>query len=426
MGNDIPLGPAGVVGTLPSIAQDKGDDTQERFRYQAAIGVMLLARALKHQDLAAIWCEHHDDFLLQKIDGSFVAVQVKTDSNEGSQWRLSHDALIGSVARFCKLESKQGEAISAYVFASNTACYIPATSVMKDETLASSPARLMDACKSAAGKTQLPDPYRSSFEKLAAAAKAQDSVLLHVLQKMEFHLGPTLRDYDAVLASNVVPDLPDCQALSALKSRLLRDQLIAKVQDACRLKKNGIDGALSYIQTNGQPEAILRNKCITVAAFSAVIGEAKSPSFRFVDCGLTQSMVNSNQRTEALGKKLAKAFVGGQFESLLYRMHGAESRLIERAHTHPEEYDQFSAQLQGAVLTTCKDAEASAYNIASAVEKGPYVYNAVLQKLEHLALSKPHLVYDEPLDTLMGVAGMLSGECKFAWGIPLEASDDGA
>lgn len=426
MSNDIPLGPAGIIGTMPSIAQDKGDDTQERFRYQAAIGVMLLARALKHQDLTAMWCEHHDDYLLQKIDGSFVAVQVKTDSNEGSQWRLSHDPLIGSVARFCELESKHGEAISVYVFASNTRCYIPGTSAIKDETLASSPARLIDACKGAADKTQLPEPYLSTFEKLAAEAKSKDDVLLRVLQKMEFHLGPTLRDYDAVLASDVVPDFPDCQGLSALKSRLLRDQLIAKVQDACRLKKDGVDGALSYIQSNGQPEAILRNKCITVAGFSAVIAEAKSPSFRFVDCGLTQSMINSNERTEALGKKLAKAFVGGQLESMLYRMHGAESRLIERAHTHPEEYDRFSAQLQGAVLTTCKDAEATAYNIASAAEKGPHVYNTVLQKLEQLALSKPHLVYDEPLDTLMGVAGMLSGECRFAWGIPLEASDDGA
>jgi len=425
MNNDIPLGPAGLVGMMPNIAPDKGDDTQERFRYQAAIGMTLLASALKYQDVTAVWCEHHDDFLLQKVDGSFVAVQVKTDSNEGSQWRLSNDALIGSVARFCELESKQSESIAAYVFVSNTACYIPAVSATKDETLASSPSRLIEASKGVADKESLSEPYLSAFDKLAAATKADYDVLLHVLQKLEFRQGPTLRDYDAVLAAEVVPDLPGCQGLSALKARLLRDQLIAKVQDASRLKKAGIDGALSYIQSNGQPEAILRSKCITVAAFGAIIDEAKAPSFRFVDCGLTQPLSNSTDRAETLRKKLAKAFIGGQHDSLLWRMHAAERRLIERAHTHPDDYDQFSAQLQGAVLTACKDAEASAYEIANDAEKGPHVYHAVLQKLEHLAQSKPHNVYEEPVDTLMGVAGMLSGECKFAWGIELEASDDG-
>lgn len=426
MSNDIPLGPAGQAGAMPGLSQDRGDDTQERFRYQAAIGVTLLAKGLKHQDLLSVWCEHHDDFLLEKIDGSYVAVQVKTDAKEGNQWRLSHDALLGSIARFCELESKHGDEISAYVFASNTACYIPDSSVTKNETLASSPARLIAASIFVDKYEQLPEPYLSAFKKLSEATKADCDVLLRVLQKLEFQQGPTLRDYEAVIASNVVPYLPDCQGLSATKSRLLRDQLIAKVQDACRLKKEGIDGVLSFIQSNGQPEAVLRNKCITLAAFSSIIGEAKSPSFKFVDCGLTQPMINNNERTEVLGKKLAKAFIGGQLESLLYRMHGAESRLIERAHTHPEDFEQFSVQLQGAVLTTCKDAEASAHSITSAVDKGPHVYNMVLQKLGYLAESKPHVVLDEPLDTLMGVAGMLSGECKFAWGIPLEAVDDGS
>ena len=50
----------------------------------------------------------------------------------------------------------------------------------------------------------------------------------------------------------------------------------------------------------------------------------------------------------------------------------------------------------------------------------------ILQKMDSLAKEEPERVCREPKDTLMGIAGMLSGECKFAWGTPLdEGGQDG-
>ena len=76
----LPLGlPEQVVG-LATTPSDRGDETQERFRYQWAIGVWLLAQSLSGERvIRALWCEHHEDYLLELPTGRYIAVQVKTD-----------------------------------------------------------------------------------------------------------------------------------------------------------------------------------------------------------------------------------------------------------------------------------------------------------------------------------------------------------
>jgi len=426
MKNDLPLGLAGQVGSLPTVPQDKGDDTQERFRYQWAVGVILLAVALREEGATALWCEHHEDFLVEQLDGTFVAVQVKTDGDEGNHWKLNASALVSSIARFCELEKAHGARIARYEFCSNTKCYVPGATAEKAETLASSPARLIEAIKAASSTEELESPYKEAFDKLAQACGADSVALAEVLRKLAFRQGPTLRNYDAVLAADIVPSLPGCKSMNIVETRLVRDRLISLVQNACRLRREGIDGALSYIASNGQPEAEIRAKCITLPAVVEAVDEFKSPAFRFVECGLSRSFEGTTDRASVLNRKMSNAYIGTQFESLMWRMQSAEQRLLARAHTQPDDFDSFANQIQGSVLTICKDAEAKAFNILNPMDKGPQVYATVLSSLEKLASDNPNEVGGEPVHTLMGVAGMLSGECKFSWGIPLEDMAHGA
>ena len=48
---------------------DVGDETQLRFRYQHAYGVILLLAALSgKKPYTILWCEHHEDLLGQRND----------------------------------------------------------------------------------------------------------------------------------------------------------------------------------------------------------------------------------------------------------------------------------------------------------------------------------------------------------------------
>ena len=107
-------------------------------------------------------------------------------------------------------------------------------------------------------------------------------------------------------------------------------------------------------------------------------------------------------------------------------MDSAEQRLMERALLEPEDFEAVAQQLVSAVLIECKDAEAMTIDYIGEKTLGPAIYKQVLLRMENLAAQHPSRVCREPKDTLIGVAGMLSGECKFAWGTPLQESHDGA
>lgn len=84
---------------------DTGDETQLRFRYQHAYGVILLLAALSgKKPYIGLWCEHHEDLLGQRNDVFFDAYQIKT-RRDGS-WNLSDAPLKDSIKRFVEVDQR--------------------------------------------------------------------------------------------------------------------------------------------------------------------------------------------------------------------------------------------------------------------------------------------------------------------------------
>lgn len=424
----LPLGLPEQVDGLATAPSDRGDETQERFRYQWAIGVWVLAQSLTGvRTIRALWCEHHDDYLLELMTGRYVAVQVKTDSRENARWRWSDDALVDSVFRFCAFEKSHGPAIDGYEFVSNAAPYVPAATTKRDNSLAASPDRLIQCCSLASTHSDLEEPYKAAFTTLVGKTGGDATVLFQVLRKLKFAQGPVLRGYDDTLAASIIPKLPGCAGLPAVSCCRLRDELIGLVQAACRLRVNGIDGAVAYLATNGRPDAATRGKCITPESAAELLARVRQPTFRFVHSGAGIEIGATTGRAEVLNRKMRNAYLGSQFEPLRVRMDSADQRLMERALLEPDGFDAIANQLVGTVLVECKDVEAMAYDHADEKTRGLAIYKQILQRMDSLAREEPERVCREPKDTLMGIAGMLSGECKFAWGTPLEEeAKDGA
>lgn len=417
----LPLGLPEQVNGLATAPSDRGDETQERFRYQWAIGVWLLAQSLTgKRTIRALWCEHHEDYLLELSAGRYIAVQVKTDSRENAYWRWSDDALIESVARFCALEKIHGAVIDNYEFISNAAPYVPGAATRRLDSLAASPDRLIQCCSRAVTHSEVEKPYNAAFTRLVGKTGSDAAVLFQVLRKLRFAQGPVLRGYDDAFAASIVPGLPGCAGLTTVSCCRLRDELIGLVQAACRLRLDGIDGAVAYLATNGRPDAAIRGKCITPEAAAELMARVRQPTFRFVDSGAGVDIGATVGRAEVLNRKMRNAYLGSQFEPLRMRMDAADQRLMERALLEPDGFDAIANQLVSTVLVECKDAEAMAFDHADEKTRGLAIYKQILQRMDSLSKDEPERVCREPKDTLMGIAGMLSGECKFAWGTPLE------
>lgn len=420
-----PLGLPDQIKGLPTSPSDRGDETQERFRYQWAMGVLLIAEGFHaNPSHLSIWCEYHDDFVIELANGKFVAVQVKTDDAENVTWRITDEALVASIQRFCVLEKNSGDSLERYEFCSNAKPYIPSAGAKKQKTIASSPVRLIAACVRAESPEKIDSPELEVFNILhSKLIDVEKIVLLSVLRKLIFRQGPSVRDCDAVLAADVITSLPGCSGIPQVAARRLREGLISIVQAACRARSDGLDGCLAYIAANGQPANMLRNKCITIQSAKGVIDQLRQTAFQFVECGLGINTGPVVGRLAILEKKARNAYISSYVEALRWRMESAERRFMERAISDPDNFEAVATQVTGKVLTICKDVEAKSFGIADERQRGPNVYAKVVEALEKTEETNPGAVCGESIDALMGVAAMLSGECRFTWGVPLDEGD---
>ena len=108
------------------------------------------------------------------------------------------------------------------------------------------------------------------------------------------------------------------------------------------------------------------------------------------------------------------------------RAESAEQHLLARAGNEPENFEEVAAQLQGVVLTECLDIEAMNAGLPDEKKRGSAIYGDIVKRMSELSKNEPARVCGESKDTLMGIAGILSGECRFAWGVPLEEDGHGS
>jgi hypothetical protein len=422
----IPLGVPDQINGRATAPIDRGDEMQERLRYQWAAGVTLLAQGFaRSRDMRALWCEHHEDFLIELASGKFVAVQVKTDSRENIKWRLGEAELVNSISRFCVLESKYGNDIEYYEFLSNAPQYVPDQNA-REPSQQASPIRLVEGCVAVPDIAGVEASCREAFDALQERTKAAPDCLFRVVRKLRFVQGPVLRGLDDAMSHSVVPKLPGCANLPAVRCCHVRDDLIGLVQGACHLTTQGVDGVFDYIASNGRPRTIFRAKCITMDEAAARIAGMLESTFRFVYSGPSLPLANAGSRSGVLQRKMRNAFLSSQFEGLQMRVESAEQHLLARAGNEPDDFEQVAAQLQAVVLTECKDIEAINSGVPEEKLRGIVIYGEILKRMAELAKNEQARVCRESKDTLMGIAGILSGECRFAWGVPLEEDEHGS
>jgi hypothetical protein len=422
---EVPLGLPDQLHGRSTAPADRGDETQDRFSYQWAIGVMLLVEAITGNKVVSMWCEHHDDYLLEMDSGLFIAVQVKTDGSEGAVWKVRDEAFVAAIKRFCALETAHTTKLAEYHFCSNAPPFVPGKTAVDLKRISDSPERLRAVCASATCATEIADPQLSAFQSLKALTGASDECLFAVLQKLVFRRGPTLRGYQEWMLAGSIAALPGCSGVSILKLRRLFDELMRIVQTASGMPRDAADGGLSYLASNGRPEASLRGKCITVEAARTTVDQARDPAFRYVSGGSGLPLGHVTGQRDILHRKMRNAYLTGNFESIWMRALSTERRLMERALSQSEDFDGFVNQLEGVVLAECQDAEALGSAEPDPMKRGPTILREVLQRLTGLATDEPEKVEHEPKETLIGVAGMLSASCRFAWGTPLEGDNDG-
>lgn len=421
------LGVPGQVDGLATLQSDRGDETQELFIYQWSAGVTLLAGAIAGMnDYSAIWCEHHDDLLAELPSGLFHAVQVKTDSTPNARWACKSTGFGDAIRKFAEHEAAYASRVERYILFSNIKPYVPSATAKAPTRLASSPVRVRDLCRSVSVCSRLPEPYKASFDALVNYTGADADVVFRVLRKLEFQIGPHLEDFREQLCS-VLAGVPACKNFAVGWLERVRDDLLLLVGKASSVSVPALQFYASLLQPDGRPEAIVRGKRIAKEDFEQRIRQHPGSGFRYADVGGHLQLGTATGQKEKLRQKMAAGYVAPYFDVLWMLAMSAEERLLAEANVDAEGALRKTKQLESAMLVACKKVELDA-SLAEPDERrrGLKILQGVFQKAEDLARNDRATVEGERAETLQGVAGLLSGSCKFAWGTSIDGAGDGA
>lgn len=402
---------------------DRGDEVQRAFRYQSAYGVILMIEGcLGTIDLKAIWCEHHEDLLVEQGDGYFLACQVKTRAERTGHWKNSDSDFRKSLRRFHELESTRGEYIVGYRFVSNCPPFSPTARATKPETICSSPLKLLEAVGGVSTPSAIQPPFKDTFDELVAELLCDGETLLAVLKRLDFVLGPSLSDYEDVLVARYVPRIPTCSALLVPALAGLRDELIEKIWKASALSADASGLHVCAIGLDGRPVAEKLAKRVSLDDLHFVVSERSVHLFRYSPKVLQVEYGSGKSKMDKLRKKMEAGGVGQHYDYIEAKAIATEASLFEQASLNPTDALARLGHLEHVVLSECHEANIDVGALPKD-SRGIKMLQEVVARLRTLAAQERTKVENQPYEVLVGLAGLLSGECKIWWGIPVDPGE---
>lgn len=397
---------------------DPGDDVQRRFRYQNACGVILLVRMLSESPRpVCLWCEHHEDYLVERADGLYDAHQIKTRKPERGPWTLREDDLVGSLNRFVQLDKRFPGKIGTFSFGSNLDHLITIDRTKIDR----SPIALLNALSVAQSDQDLDASWAVVLNGLAGSCGCEAPDLFGVLKRLRLVKTPPLDGYEAVVAHTVLGTTPACQGKRPAELSALRDELIQLVAKASALPYENADDSWRVIAGGTDTDPRLAGKRVNPDRIEQIIRERNPVAFRFTPVQ-SQILAGSGFGGTALRKKLVRGGLADLVDTMQRRTLSAERHLLELAERSPETVEQLLDQLDSVVKGVCDDERL----LASHGSNNPYgraMYAGVVGELRRKATQEPEMVHGQSFECLIGVAGLLTEECKVWWSPVFDLED---
>lgn len=388
---------------------DPGDEVLRKFCYQHAYGALLsVGIATGRLDYTTLWCEQHEDFLAETSDGLFDAYQIKTRKAELGEWELNDEAFWKSIARFVKLDLSYPSKIRYFRFVSNT--HFSDSSSNSREYL--SPCKLLSGIQLVTQWENLEGAVKNGFEWLRDKINVDASCLFPVLYRLEIILGPTERAFEDELTQRHIATLDECKQMNALSLSRVRDALIARIAKASSLVSDNPSRDWVGLNNKSEKDPFLLAKRITSEDIILTVRDAQYPTFCFLPELASLQLGETVRNLDKLKIKMVHGDLGAHYEAMRRRALTAEYELLDLA-SRPDDGKNVVSQIENVVFVECDDA-----NLRASQKGEPYgraMLINVQDRLKKISETEPLRVHRQSYDLLVGVAGMLTSECKVWW-----------
>ena len=390
-------------------AGDVGANTLRNYRYQSVYGVVLLcASAAGKADYRAIWCEQEDDLLAEISDNLFDSYQIKTRTPELGYWDLGFKGFISAISVFLRIEKEFPRTIRYFNFVCDA---LPLESSDKSK-IHKCPSALIEDIRTASDLNALSQASKKGFELLRKKLKCTNEELWSVLKRLRLLPEPIRKEAALeVLIASHMPHVPCCASASQTKLRRAAIDSVSQLDDASRLASLAPERHYACLQPKGADNPQLKGKRVSREEFVKRCEGNISTGFRYV-ADMSNSVVSrTNPDIRRFFLKLNRGNLEEQADTLRARSLTAEAALLELATRIEGAGDIY--HLKALVKGECDDALALASQNPEPF--GPSMYRDVIRRLDELAKNEPTKVIEQPREILIGIAGMLTEECRVWW-----------
>jgi hypothetical protein len=411
-----------TTGLPPSLfdvpsEETTGSDTERNYRYQHAYGtILLIGAACKLHPYVALYAEHYEDLLCERLDGRVDGYQIKTRKPEEGEWDLADDAVKKSIKRFVELNNAFPDYVCSLKFVSNVDFSNPGIDIKDRLKLRRSPIKFLEMLVKCSHIDEIASPFDETFRELRDHCICSSEEFFSALRKVEFIRGPERTSFDSEIVTTHLAAMPECSNYSVAVLNSIRDELIHKIW----LASHKVDDPSKHWYPKSKASSdnpYITAKRVPVSIVFQTIRDKAEPPFRYYDAS-TIALGNGKGNLRVLRKKMENGDLHSQILTMERRSLSAEQKLIEYSIRKPTEIETFLAQLEGVVQGECDEA----FHHASLSGKpiGPQMLDDVYTRLKLKADQQCDLVLKQPYELLIGISGLLTGECKVWWSEPFD------
>ncbi len=401
------------------LSNDPGDETQKRFRYQAAYAAIQSLSLLEDSEICLIYCEHHEDILIKRQDKTFVGIQVKTRGNGREPFKCNDEEVEKSIKRFYEHDCMFGNYFSRYILAANCGFWHEVKNGSNLEhilELANKNTDLKNIDKIL--KLSIERLYKllNNKKKILTINESDYLKLINFLKKIRLCQSPGLDDIEASLFDKLIK-LPNLGDLTVDQVSRITKSLIDKCSNAASLVLDSPKEGYYSILANPDEEKTnltIQPKKITKEIILALFTEVGNNQSLL--CGWNQ--VALSEMPKGMEKLELKMGMGGISVSNIELAKDNKTSMEMQLITWFRKYGQTKTEnqyqhIKNIVRNQCQEA----HDLTS-INDGCFGKEMLIKTRERLRAvhdTDNSSLFGLRYEHLLGIAGILTEECKVWW-----------
>lgn len=400
---------------------DPGDETLARFRYQCSSAAINCVRLILYaHEAVTVICENFEDILIERPDGSFIGLQVKTRQLSSDPFTATEAVIIKSLRRFCELDKRFPGQFCTFDFSTNHSFWEKSANERNLRWI-------LKSLKERGNTKRLPkkNPMRKLVNSICEGTDLTPDIVDKTLLKTV--LNSRLEGIDGITprVTEVVSQCPGACDFPLSRVAKIAEDIVNICFQASSKKTTGDQSQLyaagvDFHQTVKQHE--MAGKCIKKKDIEDLINSHCSVSEPLELSGLVPigslppHLATMIQKLDKGGLQVARI---NEMSDLVKSFEHLLVKWVRRF--GPDITKERYQSLLVKVKFDCTEAQ-----VSSETPNAPYapqMYEALLERLKVRVADAHDELHGCSREHLMGAAGMLTEQCKAWWSKKFEIKE---